>query len=69
MVGMKDKLLNALRLKHEALMETALVNIQVYENAVGIGEHPDIIEAVESQVKQYTESSEIVDAIDQIINL
>jgi len=69
MIGMRDKLLQALRLKHEALMETALVNIEVYENAVGIGEHPDIIEAVESQVKQYVESAEIVDGIDRIINL
>ena len=69
MIGMRDKLLKALRLKHEALMETALVNIEVYENAVGIGEHPEIIEAVESQVKQYVESAEIVDGIDRIINL
>jgi len=69
MIGMKDKLLKALRLKHEAVMETALVNIEVYENAVGIGEHPDLIEAVESQVKQYVESAEIVDGIDRILGV
>lgn len=69
MIGMKDKLLKALRLKHEAVMETALVNIEVYENAVGIGEHPDLIEAVESQVKLYVESAEIVDGIDRILGV
>jgi len=69
MIGMKDKLLKAIRLKHEAVMETALVNIEVYENAVGIGEHPDLIEAVESQVKQYVESAEIVDGIDRILGV
>ena len=69
MIGMRDKLLKALRLKHEAVMETALVNIEVYENAVGIGEHPDLIEAVESQVKLYVESAEIVDGIDRILGV
>ena len=54
---MKEKLLKAVRAKHLAVMEEALVNIEVYNNAVGIGEHPDLVEAVEAQVdSMYTHS-------------
>lgn len=61
------KILDAIKQKHEAEMTSAVLNIQVYENAVGIGEHPDIVEAVEMQVKRYNEASEIVDAVNQLI--
>jgi len=66
--NMKRDILLAIQKKHEAMMGTALVNINVYERAVGIGEHPDIIEAVESQVKQYVESREIVDGCISILD-
>lgn len=65
---MKNKILNAIKTKHIALMEEALVNIEVYENAVGIGEHPDLVGAVEEQVEKYVHSQEIVDGIDHILN-
>ena len=66
--NMKRDILLAIQKKHEAMMGTALVNINVYERAVGIGEHHDIIEAVESQVKQYVESREIVDGCISILD-
>lgn len=65
---MKVKLLKAVRLKHEAIMEEALVNIEVYENSVGIGEHPDIVSAVEEQVDKYVHALEMVEGVDKILN-
>ncbi len=64
---MKDKILKAIQSKHAAAMAEALVNIEVYENAVGIGEHPDIVAAVEAQVEIYVHSQEIVEGIDHIL--
>jgi len=64
---MKDKLLKAIRAKHAAVMEEALVNIEVYENAVGIGEHPDLVGAVEEQVDKYVHALEMVEGVDKIL--
>ena len=64
---MKEKLLKAVRAKHVAVMEEALVNIEVYNNAVGIGEHPDIVEAVEAQVDKYVHALEMVEGVDKIL--
>jgi len=64
---MKDKLLKAVRAKHAAVMEEALVNIEVYEKAVGIGEHPDLVGAVEEQVDKYVHALEMVEGVDKIL--
>ena len=65
---MKQKLLSAVRAKHAAIMEEALVNIEVYEKAVGIGEHPDLVEAVEAQVDKYVHALEMVEGVDKILD-
>lgn len=65
--AIKDKLLKAVRSKHAAVMEEALVNIEVYEKAVGIGEHPDLVAAVEQQVDKYVHALEMVEGIDKIL--
>ena len=64
---MKKKLLKAVKLKHQAVMQEALVNIEVYENSVGIGEHPDIVESVEAQVDKYVHALEMVEGVDKIL--
>lgn len=59
-----EYLLNALvmKLEGEAAMHEA--NITVYmENPVGIGEHPQIIEAIESEVSKLAEALEKIDTI------
>jgi len=59
--------LTGLRKKHEAEAEQALYNIEVYYNSPsGIGEHPDIAQAVEEQVKRYVDAIEMVEAIEEI---
>ena len=64
---MKEKLLRAVRAKHQAKMEEALVNIEVYENSVGIGEYPDIVEAVEAQVDKYVHALEMVEGVNMML--
>jgi len=60
---MDIKILENLIDKYNAEMRAACLNIDVYgKSAVGIGEHPDIVEAVESQVKRYSEAKEMRDA-------
>lgn len=55
----KESLVNALLSKYEGEMAEAKANIEVYfSNPVGIGEHPDIIAALDSQVAKYAEADE-----------
>ena len=64
---MKEILLRAVRSKHQAKMEEALANIAVYEHSVGIGEHPDLVEAVETQVDKYVHALEIVEGVNSML--
>ena len=44
--------MDALKLQYEAEIEKAKANIQVYlSNPVGIGEHPDLVSAINSQIE------------------
>jgi len=65
---MKQELLEAIKAKHEAKVLEARVNINVYERSVGIGEHPDLVGAVEDQVRVYAESMEIIDAVTELLD-
>ena len=64
---MKEMLLRAVRLKNRAKMEEAMANIEVYKHSVGIGEHPDLVEAVESQVEKYVHALEMVEGVNSIL--
>lgn len=64
---MKEMLLRVVRSKNQAKMEEALANIEVYQNSVGIGEHPELVEAVETQVEKYVHALEMVDAVNSIL--
>jgi len=50
-------------------MEEARVNIAVYmTNPAGIGEHPEIVEAIDSQIAKFAEAQEKLEALDDIID-
>ena len=50
-------LLKALIQKQLGEIEMAKANIQVYQDhPVGIGEHPDLVEAIETQVTRIAEA-------------
>ena len=63
---MKDMLLNAMRSTLEGRVDYHRANIAVYlENPVGIGEHPDIMEAVESELAKLSEADEKLATLDK----
>lgn len=59
-------LLEALVQKLEGEIAVHKANIQVYmQSATGIGEHPQLIEAIETEIAKLAESQEKVDTIDR----
>tara|TARA_Y100000114_G_C11584934_1_gene242908 strand:+ start:374 stop:571 length:198 start_codon:yes stop_codon:yes gene_type:complete len=57
-------LLEALCKKLEGDMAIALANIKAYErNVVGIGEHPEIVQAIETEVAKLAEAEDKLEAI------
>lgn len=56
---MNINLLSALVKQYEGEIAVAEANISVYTNApVGIGEHPDVVEAVHTQIVKIAEAEE-----------
>lgn len=57
-------LLVALCTKLEGEIAVAKANINAYEkNAVGIGEHPDIVQAIETQIEIISHAEDKIHAI------
>ena len=55
----RTTLIDALLAKYKGQMLEAQANIEVYlTNPVGIGEHPDIIAALDEQITLYTDANE-----------
>ena len=58
---LKEQLVKAARMHAEGELERAKTNIMVYMNqSVGIGEHSDIIEAIEIEMKQVAEYDDML---------
>lgn len=63
---MDQYLIDALKIKYEAQMAEAYANIQVYlNNPAGIGEHPDIIAAIDTQVEIYANAKEKLEVLNE----
>lgn len=61
---MNIQILQALRLKYEAEIASAKANIDVYlNNSVGIGEHPDIVAAVDSELKKLSHATDMLSTL------
>ena len=59
MIVMRDKIKKALQSKYEGEIAEAQVNVEVFlENPVGVGEHPDIIEAMDTQMHRIAEAED-----------
>ena len=57
---MSNILLTALSKKLEGDIAIAKANIQVYQNqSVGIGEHPEIVQAIEMEVAKMAEAQDL----------
>ena len=58
------EILVALRKRYEADIATALANIEVYNtNPTGIGDHSDIVSAVDSEVAKLADAADKLNAL------
>ena len=64
----RETLLKALQSQYQGQMDIAMTNIKVYQNnPAGIGEHPDVAEALDTQVERYATAKEKYDAVESIL--
>jgi hypothetical protein len=63
---MGNPLISALRKHAEGHIAKHKANVQVYlKNPAGIGEHPDIIDAMEKEILEMAKYQDVIDMIDQ----
>ena len=63
-------LLQALRKKLEGDVAVAKANILIYkEKSVGIGEHPEIVQAIEMEIGKMAEAQDKLDTVNQLLNI
>lgn len=63
---MRLKLLEAFRSHAKGHIDKHVANIEVYlNNPAGIGEHSDIIEAIEVEMKQIAEYDDMIEMLDK----
>lgn len=56
---MKAQMIEALRARFQGEIASAKMNVEVYfTNPAGIGEHPDIMEAIEAELAKLAEADE-----------
>lgn len=66
MSDLRNKLLEAFRSHAKGHVDKHVANVEVYlTNPAGIGEHPDIIEAIEGEVKQIAEYDDMLEMLDK----
>ena len=64
--SMRDDILSALRLESEGKIQKARMNVEVYlHNPVGIGEHPDVLSAIQENLDVIAEESERIEMIER----
>ena len=64
---MKEQIKDALILGFQGEIAKANANIEVYlQKPVGIGEHPDIIAAIDSEVEKAAHAQEKLEYVDQL---
>jgi ABC-type amino acid transport substrate-binding protein len=63
---MKEQLAKAARMHAEGELERAKTNIMVYMNqSVGIGEHSDIVEAIQEELDKMAAAEDRIEMIDK----
>ena len=55
--------------QYQGEMDIAMANIDVYQNnPAGIGEHPDVAQALDTQIEKYATAKEKYEACYELIN-
>ena len=61
-------ILEALQKKYEAEILSAKANIEVYKKSpVGIGEHPDLVAAVDEQIGKLAEAEDKLESLKSVM--
>ena len=67
---MKGRILDALQAHAEGNLELHLANIEVYlENPAGIGEHSDILEAIQAEMDKIAVHQDRLDVIKKYLEV
>ena len=67
---MRTVIVKALELKYQGAIAEAKANIEIYlTNSVGIGEHPEILSAIDTQVEIIAEAEDKLIVLDQHFNV
>lgn len=65
---MRLDFLQTLQMRYRAEMLAANANVRTYlENPAGIGEHSDLIESVDTEVRKYNEAKELIASVGNLI--
>jgi uncharacterized protein (DUF342 family) len=63
-INLRTQILSALVAEASGSIETARMNVEVYlHNPVGIGEHPNVMAAIQEQLDVISEHSERLDVL------
>lgn len=63
---MRDKLLEAFKSHAKGHIDKHVANIEVYlHNPVGVGEHPDIIEAIETEMEEVSKYDDMLEMVNK----
>ena len=63
--NLRDNILDALRQEASGNIQKARMNVEVYlHNPVGIGEHPDVLSAIQVQLDVIAENEERLQVLD-----
>ena len=66
---MKDPIVKALQQKYLGVIAEAKANVEIYlRNPVGIGEHPDVIDAIHSQISKISEAEDNINTLKKHFN-
>jgi hypothetical protein len=66
---LKEQLVKAARMHAEGELERAKTNIMVYmNNATGIGEHSDIVEAIQEELDKMAAANDRMEMLEKYFN-
>ena len=65
---MKEQLVKAARMHAEGELERAKTNVMVYmNNTTGIGEHPDIVEAIQGELDKMAAATDRIEMLKHFV--
>ena len=66
---MRRIIIEALRAKYMGVIAETSANVEIYlRNPNGIGEHPEILESIDTQLEKLTAAQEKLEALEKFIN-